>query len=171
MAKNYLGRPYAWRTVLRDVRAKPKLMAEDCLVLSMKELLDKGLIENGGRHAGSWSYADLNTFHFHGPISYEADLREEDNAWLRLRYEADGVSTDHCILLSASEPPLGGRRWYFRCPLRDIRVTKLYLPPGARRFASREAHGLIHRSQFGSRRQRECAGGGLLVAIETIKLA
>jgi hypothetical protein len=146
-------------------------MVEDCLALSIKELFDRGLIEKGSRHAGSWRYTDLNTFQFEGSIRYEADLRDEENAWLRLRYGADGLMTDHWILLATIGVSYGGRRWYFRCPLNDIRVTKLYLPPGARRFASREAHELIHRCHCGSKRKRSCEGGGRLEVIETSVLA
>ena len=168
----YINRPYAWRTVVRDLRrGTPKIMVEACLALSIKELFDEGLIEEGSRHAGSWRYTDRNTFQFDGPIQYEADLRDHEKAWLRLRYDADGVKTDHCILLaSTTRLNFGGRRWYFRCPLHDIRVTKLYLPPGARQFASRQAHELIHRCHSGSRRRRSSEGGGWFVVIETSKL-
>jgi hypothetical protein len=146
-------------------------MVEDCLALSIIELFDRGLIEQGSHNAGSWRYTDLNTFQFDGSIQYEADLRNEENAWLRLMYEADGLMTDHCVLLATIGVHYGGRRWYFRCPLNDIRVTRLYLPPGARRFASREAHELIHRCRSGSKRKRSCEGGGRFLVIETRKLA
>ena len=154
---------------MRDLQhATTKIMVEDCLALSIKELFDEGLIEKGSRHAGSWRYTDLNTFQFDGSIEYEADLRDEEKAWLRLRYEADGLTTDNCISLAAIGLSLGGRRWYFRCPLNDIRVTKLFLPPGGRRFASRQAHDLIHRCHCGSKRKRSCEGGGRLVVIEIV---
>jgi hypothetical protein len=43
-------------------------------------------------------------------------------------------------------PHYGGRRWWFICPIKKIRVAKLYLPPGATQFASRKAHDLTYRS-------------------------
>jgi hypothetical protein len=44
--KSYAARPYAWRTVLRGTEGSAKkYMVEDCLVLSIKQLFDRGLIE------------------------------------------------------------------------------------------------------------------------------
>ena len=51
------------------------------------------------------------------------------------------------VPLEAAPCRLGGQRWYFRCPRIGWRCAKLYLPEGAQRFMSREAHGLSYRSQ------------------------
>jgi hypothetical protein len=51
------------------------------------------------------------------------------------------------INLVATAQPFGGQRWWFRCPRTGRRVTKLYLPFGALRFASRHAYRLAYRSQ------------------------
>ena len=51
------------------------------------------------------------------------------------------------IHLVATAQPFGGQRWWFLCPRTGRRVTKLYLPWGALRFASRHAFGLAYQSQ------------------------
>ncbi len=51
------------------------------------------------------------------------------------------------IRLVASAQPLGGQRWWFVCPRTGRRVTKLYLPFGALRFASQHAFRLAYQSQ------------------------
>ena len=162
MPRRYVDRPYAWRTVVRGLKSKPKrTTAEECLVLSLKELFDRGLIEQGALRTGSWRWADSNILQVDGPIRYEADLRNHERASLRLQYEVDRVAMDYGVSLASEEQGLLGRRWWFRCPVNDARVTKLYLPPGARRFASRRAHELI----YGSRRK---APSVTLVKIEAV---
>ena len=151
MSRRYKGRTddrqIAWRTVVSAVGSRRKKeTVEDCLVLSIKELLDQGMIQQGSLRTGSWCWTDVDTFQFHGRIWYEADLRNHEKASLRLQYQVDGVSMDYYVLLTFTEPPYGGRRWWFRCPVNNIRATKLYLPPGAPRFASRQAHSLTYSS-------------------------
>ena len=42
MPRRYVDRPYAWRTIVRGLKRKPKrTTAEECLVLSLKELFDR----------------------------------------------------------------------------------------------------------------------------------
>ena len=50
--------------------------------------------------------------------------------------------------LAKFRPPLGGERWFFRCPVPgcDRRALKLYLEPDGERFGCRGCLGLIHRS-------------------------
>lgn len=43
--------------------------------------------------------------------------------------------------------PFGGRRWWLICPDSGARTSTLYLPAGAARFASRQAHRLGYRTQ------------------------
>ena len=136
-------------------------------MLSIKELFDRGLIEEGAFHVGLWRWADSSIFQFEGAVRYEADLRYPENPSLRLQYEVDGGEVDYCVLLSSEERGLLGRLWWFRCPMNDIRVTKLYLPRGARRFASRQAHELVYTR---SRRSRPNKEGGGLIAIEVRKV-
>jgi hypothetical protein len=168
MPKSYVDRPYAWRTVVRGLKSMAKkTTVEECLVLSLKELFDRGLIEQGAFHTGSWRWADAGIFQFDGTVRYGADLRNHERASLLLQYEVDGVEMDYRVLLSSEEQGFLSRRWWFRCPVNDVRVTKLYLPPGVWRFASRQAHELIYRSG----RRRSSEEGGRLVVIEVRKFA
>jgi hypothetical protein len=147
MPKSYIGRPYAWRTVMRSLKSRAKqTTVDECLMLSLKELFDRGLVEDGAFHVGSWRWADAGIFQFDGAVRYEADLRNHERASLLLQYEVDGVEMDYRVLLSSEEQGWLGRRWWFQCPVNDVRVTKLYLPPGVWRIASRQAHELIYRS-------------------------
>ena len=91
------------------------------------------------RTAGSWSWSYDGEDRPFATIGYEADLTDEGDAWLRLRYQADGEPLDYKIRLVTTIPNYGGSRWWFICPLsRDDggpprRVAKLYLPPGERK--------------------------------------
>ena len=88
----------------------------------------------------------------HAAVGYESDLRDEGDAWLRLRYQVDGTPVDSKVRLVTSQPTFGGRRWWFICPLvrhdggPARRVGKLYLPSGAKSFGSREGYGLTYQS-------------------------
>jgi hypothetical protein len=156
MPKSYVDRPYAWRTVVRALESKARrITVTECLVLSLKELFDKQLIMPGAFRTGSWRLPASNGFQGAGTIRYEADLRNHERASLRLQYEVDRVTIDYIVPLASEEQGRLGRRWWFRCPVTDARVTKLYLPPGARRFASRQAHDLIYGSKSGSQRRRK----------------
>jgi hypothetical protein len=73
----------------------------------------------------------------------------EDAGTLRLtsitRFDALGRPNrmeGQTIELVTTTPPYGGRRWWFLCPHTGKRVMKLYLPYGARNFASRQAYRL-----------------------------
>jgi hypothetical protein len=84
-------------------------------------------------------------------IGYQADLTDQDDAWLRLHYRANGEPVDYKVQLEASTPHYGGLRWWFICPLGHHdepprRVAKLYLPPGGKYFGSRGGYGLTHTS-------------------------
>ena len=147
------NKPYriglAWRLAVRSsTSAVERRTVDDSLVLSIKELFDQGLVKEDTFCSGSLSWTDADTFQFHGTIWYEADLRYPERASLRLRYEIQGLGMDYCVPIVFTAPAFGGRRWYFRCPMQHIRVTKLFLPPHARRFASRQAHGLTYRSML-----------------------
>ena len=133
-------------------------------MLSVKELFDRGLIEPGAFRAGSLRWSGAIDFQIDGTIRYEADLLNHERASLRLQYEVDRVAIDHCVWLASEEQGLLGRRWWFRCPVSGVRVTKLYLPPGAMRFASRQAHELIYPPRLTPKRSGE--EGGRLIPIE-----
>jgi hypothetical protein len=146
MARPLPPKPYriglAWRVALPSSSSIAKRRAADHgLLLSIKELFDYELIEEGEIRTGTLTwYAD--PLQYQGPIRFEADLRNYESAVVRLQYEMDGTDLNYSVSLVFIKPAMEIHRWYFCCPVEYIRVTKLFLPPGARRFASRQAHGL-----------------------------
>ena len=117
-----------------------KATVEGSLVLTASALVrDKALVP-GAQTAGSWGWIYEGEDRPHATIRYEADLRDTDNAWLRLHYRANGEAVDYKVQLVTTKPNYGGRRWWFICPIvrRDggppRRVAKLYLPSGSKYF-------------------------------------
>ena len=146
MARPRPQKPYRfglpWRIAFPGLASVTKRRPIDHgLVLSIKELFDFRFIEQDTFRSGTLSW-DSHPSHFDGVVQFEADLRDQTTPSIRLRYELEGIVVDYSIALVFIQPAFGGRRWYFRCPMTNIRVAKLFLPPNARRFASRQAHGL-----------------------------
>ena len=139
-----MGGPGSGQTPARG--AAKRSTVEDSLVLTASTLICQKALRPWARTAGSWSWRYDGEGRPFATIGYEADLTDESDAWLRLRYRADGEPLDYPIQLVTTIPNYGGRRWWFICPLsRDDggpprRVAKLYLPPGERYFGSREAY-------------------------------
>ena len=133
----------AYRTLIHSER--PITLVEDSLVLTVGEVVGKRPAIQGSVHEILLTWPEAGIFQFQGTIIGEVDLRNPAAASVRLRYDVDGVAVDHCLRLELTEQP---RRWWFVCPLENVRVAKLYLPPGERRFASRKAHGLIYKCQL-----------------------
>jgi hypothetical protein len=84
---------------------------------------------------------------------------DQESGHLRLTYtttRSDGTKhhSDCTIELATTPQPFGGRRWWWVCPRTGHRVAKLYLPPSALSFASRQAYRLPYRSQRESPRDR-----------------
>ena len=129
-----------------------KATVEGSLVLTASALVRKKALVPGAQTAGSWGWAYEGEDGPHATVRYEADLRDTDNAWLRLHYRADGEAVDYKVRLVTTKPNYGGHRWWFICPIvrRDggppRRVAKLYLPSGSKYFGSREAYALTYAS-------------------------
>lgn len=79
-------------------------------------------------------------------IGYRADLRDEENSWLRLKYSVNGEPETYRIYLTTTRPNYGGVRWWFICPITGDRAYKLH-SVGGRRFASQRALNLGYVSQ------------------------
>jgi hypothetical protein len=79
-------------------------------------------------------------------FEYESELRQDGTGSLFLRCVGPAQQFCHWVSLCSTVPHYGGRRWWFICPVKKIRIAKLYLPPGATRFASRQAYSLTYRS-------------------------
>jgi hypothetical protein len=120
-----------------------KTTVEEGLVLDIKELVAKGALVPGW-HEGSFSWrSGAETL---ATVRCGLSTYSDATGTLWLRYVVDGKSMHYTITLVSTVPHYGGRRWWFICPIEKIRVSKLYLPPGATRFASRKAYNLTYRS-------------------------
>jgi hypothetical protein len=128
-----------------------KATVEDGLTLSLSALMAKGALVTGQITAGTWNWSYPGSPP-HASIGYVGDMRVPDAATLRLHYKVNGEPLDYVVRLVWTPPRLGGRRWWFLCPLdrsndrSPRRVSKLHLPPGARYFGSRTAYGLTYQS-------------------------
>jgi hypothetical protein len=129
-----------------------KATVEDSLILTAALLVRKKALVAGAWTSGSWCWTLDGDNKPDATIGYEANLTDQDNAWLRLYYRASGELMDYKVRLVATIPHYGGFRWWFICPLarRDggppRRAAKLYLPPGGKYFGSREGYGLTYKS-------------------------
>lgn len=127
-----------------------KAVVEDCLVLSMSELIRARVLVPGSWTSGAWGWHRQGEEWAHATLRYEADLTDPAQAWLRLRYRVADEPVDDHLQLVTTRPTYGGLRWWFLCPLphQDAglprRVGKLYLPPGGRSFGSRAAYNLTY---------------------------
>src|SRR5919106_6741474 len=134
----------AFKTIIRAQSEKPAGWVEESVTLSIGEVIGKlrGTIQEAEL---SWPQAGG----FKCRVDRNADFQGPGKASLRLRFELDGLPVDQLVRLTRSEQPL---RWWFICPVENIRVANLHLPPGARRFAGRKAHGLIYRCRVQPKR-------------------
>jgi hypothetical protein len=129
-----------------------KTTVEAGLILDIKKLVEMGALVPGAYRRGSLTcQCDGSEF------EYESELRQDGTGSLFLRCVGPGQQFCHWVSLRSTVPHYGGRRWWFICPVKKIRIAKLYLPPGATQFASRKAHDLTYRScrQSGWRKRSE----------------
>jgi hypothetical protein len=115
-------------------------------MLDIYALLRAGSIVRDAAKAGHFIFSDAYSGAPRGRISFVSRL-DARGGWLRLLYSVDGKPQDYTIPLTTTPQPFGGCRWWFVCPSTRGRVCKLYLPPGAARFASRRAYRLGYRCQ------------------------
>lgn len=130
---------------------------EDGLTVNLPLMLRKGWIRDGSASAGNLNWS-RNGQSFSN-IGYSYSLVDPDDAWLKLIYTRRRQSDGRCdveqfIRLTATLPNYGGRRWWMVCPFIGKRVTKLHMPSGGDKFASREAWRLGYRSQRVAGRDR-----------------
>ena len=129
-----------------------QVTVEECLVLSIADLLRQHLVVPGARTSGSLSWKRTGEAEPFATIGFEADVIGPTQACMRLRYTANSNPVDYRVRLTSTRPNFGGLRWWFVCPLARAdggpprRVAKLYLPPGQVYFGSREGHGLTYTS-------------------------
>jgi|SRR5580704_1433066 hypothetical protein len=129
-------------------------MVQQCLTLDIDQMVRRRILQPGSRTRGTMSWNDE-----HGrvlsSISYQADVTNPSDSWLRLIFSTPDVRTgqprlvDQRIPLTMTHPYLGGERWWFVDG--GCRVGRLHLPPGGDRFRCRRAYGLVYQSQYESR--------------------
>jgi len=132
------GQWYRWST---------RSVIEDGLTLDLYRLIRQNNIRPGAWTSGTLNWSVVDTGEHVASIGYEADLTDSDSAWMRLKYTRNDISENYLVDLATTRPNFGGRRWWFLCPAKRIRVTRLHLPRGGDKFASRQAYGLAYRCQ------------------------
>jgi hypothetical protein len=101
-----------------------KDIVEDCLVLSIKELARAGLLKTGCPSVSwRWRSGDETVASMKLELSM---YPEKGTIWLT--YTAAGTPMHCTVSLVTTVPHYGGRRWWFICPIKKIRVAKLCLP-------------------------------------------
>jgi hypothetical protein len=92
-------------------------------------------------HDGNWRKA---WFVFPGVTTVRCELKRSgpDTGAIWLDYDLGDQKVHQCISLIG--PSVESGLCWLRCPVTDERVNTLYLPPGARQFASARAHKLIY---------------------------
>jgi hypothetical protein len=133
-----------------------KHTVEEGLILSIRDLNRVGALAVGWRESSfRWRQGD----HTRAAADYSSTINRDGTGLLGLHYMSKGEGIHDWISLVSTVPHYGGRRWWFKCPSTRLRTSKLYLPPGADHFASRQAHDLTYRScqesgEFGRRCRR-----------------
>ena len=131
--------------------------SEAGLKLDLNVLLRDGHVKRGQSRCGTISWNRCGERDAEG--SFEVGLPHEAGVpgWVALKVG----SLDQRIQLNAAARHFGGAQWYFLCPVTGRRVSVLWLPPGARRFASRQAWGrqVAYGSQFETPFDRALSGG------------
>lgn len=131
-------------------------IAEHCLRIDLAWMFRQGMAREGGDYGGTISWTCNGSPS--GSIGYKAELSEPGSERLVLNYTRgkgdDAETVTQHISLCHTVPHYGGKRWWMICPYRNIRVGKLYLPPGGDRFASRQAWRLGYQTQRDAARDR-----------------
>lgn len=145
--------------------AERKAQCEECIPLDARQLLRNQQREDGGAGVVRWhglEWADGAAVRLeHGAEHWSGGAEVVLRYWLDSRgvpvAQAPGAEDAEPIVqrLSVESSPqhLGGRRWWWVCPLRDKegapcgrRVGVLYFAPGCEVFGCRDCLGLVYRS-------------------------
>ena len=125
---------------------------EESLALDVADLVRLGLLlREPATVSRSVSWTVSVTGETRASVYLTADTLHGGSPSVDFRYNANGTPMSYRVLLESTRPPLGGRRWWWVCPLAvngrpcGKRVQKLYLPPSASVFGCRSCHGLAYR--------------------------
>jgi hypothetical protein len=118
----------------------------------LNKLIRQKLVRPGSKTGAGirWSYRYSGEEIVSGTIT--ADMTGDQRGWFRLQLG----NLDQWFELQAAPRHLGGRQWYFLCPVKDRIASVLWKPPGANRFCSRQTWGrqVAYGSQFESPHDR-----------------
>jgi hypothetical protein len=117
-------------------RQRQRACLQHGLKLDLNQLARQGLIRRGattGPRFIRWTRSYIGEEIAGGWIS--ADMLGEIEGSVRIRIG----ELDQTIILIARRRHYGGQQWYFMCPAMNHPASVLWMPPGARRFASRQA--------------------------------
>jgi hypothetical protein len=138
-------------------KSRAERVVEDCLTIDLAWIMRLAPIRIGQLGSGEihWSSQGEPL----GRFSFCLDLTSRNTARLTLH---DGVTAKHSnwslpdqsINLTATAQNFGGLRWWMHCPVSGDRARTLHLSQGGSHFASRQALGLIYRSERLSRFDR-----------------
>lgn len=98
-------------------------------------------------------------------VAITIDTMDRDCPYIELEHErrtAPPAEERYKIGLQTTPQPLGGVRWWFRCPRTGRRAVRLFLPRGGHQFWSRHAYGLGYASQRESAMDRAWRRGSKL---------
>ena len=121
---------------------------EESLVLDIGDLVRKKILPLGsfvGRPL-EWTYTA--TGEKRASVWMTVDTLDPASSSVLLKYETNGNPREYRVRLDSSRTPIGGTRWWWRCPRVGCgrRVAKLYLPPSSGLFLCRTCHALTYTS-------------------------
>ena len=87
-----------------------QVTVEECLVLSIAQLVRQRLVVPGAWTSGSMSWKQTGEAEPFAKIGFEADVVGPAHAWMRLHYTANGNSVDYRVRLTSTRPNFGGLR-------------------------------------------------------------
>jgi hypothetical protein len=121
-------------------------LQQQALKLDIGLLARRGLIVPGSA-TGPYAIQWVNT---NGDVIIKASISADIEGDIEGLFCIQVGDFNQQIRLVALPRHLGGRQWFFVCPVMNCRASVLWLPPGARQFASRHAWPgqVAYRSQF-----------------------
>ena len=137
------------------IRWSTRATVEDSISLNISKLFQRGIIGpwSGG---GTLLWRSVETGEESCSVGFWVDAEDEEQVILNLKYAVtrDDVKTDikEAVRLTYTRPHFGGKRWWFRCPLKkngkvcNTRVGRLHLPPRAQFFGCRNCYSLTYQS-------------------------
>lgn len=125
-------------------RTKRHILIENAVCLDLKAFKCSGLMVPGEAVDGVLPVFRHMSHSPAGEVYLTCHVHDREHGALTLKFNLrhGWPIEQHVTLVSAARVPYGGRQWYFICPQTGARACRLYLPRGAERFLSREAHGL-----------------------------